>query len=156
MPELITRNGGTMSSVNFMRIVKKAISDGIVDGCAIEKSGSTIRISAGHIIACGALVEIESTSLTVTASGELVLIINTGSTISAKVTARTSTTLTQQDLTNGGSTYELRLATYTYASGAVTSMSVTVENARSGPRITYGTGDPPAGGQDGDIYIKIV
>ena len=62
MPTLITRNGGQMSSLNFMRLVKKVIPDGILDGCGISKSGSVITVAAGHIVACGALIEVESTS----------------------------------------------------------------------------------------------
>ena len=120
MPTLITRNGGQMSSLNFMRLVKKVIPDGILDGCGISKSGSVITVAAGHIVACGALIEVESTSITVSSSGELVLRIDTSSETPAQIIARDSATLTQQDLTTGGTVYEFRLTSYTYSSGNVT------------------------------------
>lgn len=124
MPELITRDGGPMSSVNFMRLIKRAISDGILDGCAITKSGSTINIAAGHIVACGALIETEAMALTVATSGELVLKIDTTAEQKVQFITRTPITLTKQDLTTGGTVYEMRLATYTYSSGSITSLSV--------------------------------
>ena len=124
MPELITRDGGPMSSVNFMRLVKRVIPDGILDGCAITKSGATLYIAAGHIVACGALIETEAASLTVSSSGELILKIDTAAEQKAQFLTRTPVTLTRQDLTNGGTVYELRLATYTYGSGSITGLSV--------------------------------
>lgn len=124
MPELITRNGGQMSSQNFMRLIKHVISDSILDGCAISKSGSTIYIGAGHIVAGGALVEVEAMSVTASTSGELILRINTADENKAQIIARTSTTLMQQDLTNEGQIYEMRLATYTYSSGSISSLAV--------------------------------
>ncbi len=124
MPELITRDGGQISSLNFMRLVKRAISDGIIDGCAISKSGSEIYIKSGHIVACGALVEVEDMSVKVSSSGELILRISMDGEKQAQIIARTSSNLTQQDLTNGGKTYETRLATYTYGSGSITQLTV--------------------------------
>lgn len=129
MPTLITRNGGSLSSVDYMRVVKKAISDGVIDGCSMTKSGAAINITAGHIVACGALVEIESASMNVSASGELVLKIDTTSETPAQLLTRASSTLTQQDLTNGGTVYELRLATYTVSSGNVSAISIKVPNS---------------------------
>lgn len=125
MPELITRNGGQMSSQNFMRLIKQVIPDKIIDGCAITKSGSTIYIAAGHIVAGGALVEVDAASITVSASGELVLRINTADTTPARIIARTAATLTQQDLTNGGTTYEMQLATYVYGTNSISLLKVT-------------------------------
>ena len=123
MPTLVTKNGGQMSSLNFMRIVKKAISDGIVDGCSVTKSGAVINVTEGHIIACGALVEVEATSFTVSANGELILRIDLTSETPAQLITRAPTTLTQQDLTIGGTVYEFRLAKYTFSSGSVTGIS---------------------------------
>ena len=109
-----------MSAENFMRLIRKTISDGVLDGCKITASGATIHIAAGHIVAGGALVEVDATSLTVSASGELVLKINTAAENDAQILARSATSLTKQDLTNGGTVYELKLAAYTYSSGTVT------------------------------------
>ena len=109
-----------MSAENFMRLIRKTIADGVLDGCKITASGATIHIAAGHIVAGGALVEVDATSLTVSASGELVLKINTAAENDAQILARSATSLTKQDLTNGGTVYELKLAAYTYSSGTVT------------------------------------
>ena len=119
MSELITQNGHPISAENFMRLIKKVIPDGTLDGCTVTKSGATINIAAGHIVAGGALVEVEAMSLTVSASGELVLRIDKASDNPAQIVARAATGLTQQDLTNGGTIYEYRLATYTYSAGSV-------------------------------------
>lgn len=131
MPELITRDGGQMSSTNFMRLFKCVIPDGVIDGCSINKSGSVIHIGSGHIIACGALIEVEDISVTVSSSGELVMRIDTAAENQAQIIARKSAPLTQKDLTNGGSVYELRLASYTYSSGSITSLSVTAGSSSS-------------------------
>ena len=109
-----------MSAENFMRLIRKTIADGVLDGCKITASGATIHIAAGHIVAGGALVEVDATSLTVSASGELVLKINTAAENDAQILARSATALTKQDLTNGGTVYELKLAAYTYSGGTVT------------------------------------
>ena len=128
MPTLITRNGGQMSSANFMRLVRCVIPNSIIDGCAITKNNSTIYIAAGHIVAGGALVEVEAMSLPVSSGGELVLRINLDDEAPVKIITRTAQTLTQQDIVDGGKIYELQLATYTYASGSIASLSVGVKS----------------------------
>lgn len=154
MSELITRNGGAMSSQNFMRLVKAALSDGIVDGCAITKSGNNINITAGHILAGGAFVEVNATTLTVSSDGEVILKIDTSAETPVSIIARTSAALTQQDLTNGGTVYELRLAAFTISSGSVNTLSGEARKARP-IGYSYGTA-APSGGSSGDIYFKIV
>ena len=149
MPTLITRNGGSLSSVDYMRVVKKAVSDGVIDGCAITKSGNKIHISSGHIVACGALVEIETTSITVSANGELVLKIDTSSETPAQLIARTSANLTQQDLTTGGTVYELQLATYTVSSGNVSAISIKIQNAPT----VYVQQTQPTNPATGDLWL---
>ena len=133
MSELITQNGHPISAENFMRLIKKVIPDGILDGCTVTKSGATINIAAGHIVAGGALVEVEATSLTVSASGELVLRIDKASDNPAQIVARAATGLTQQDLTNGGTIYEYRLATYTYSAGSVSLGGGNTSSSSSSP-----------------------
>lgn len=120
MSELITQNGHPISAENFMRLIKKVIPDCILDGCAVTKSGATINIAAGHLVAGGALVEVDATSLTVSASGELVLRIDTNADNPVQIVARAATNLAQQDLTNGGTVYELRLKKFIYSAGGIT------------------------------------
>lgn len=155
MSELITRNGGAMSSENFMRLVKCVISDRIVDGCAITKSGANIYIAAGHIVAGGALVEVTATTFTVSSGGELVLRINTGAETQAQIITRSATTLTRQDLTNGGSVYELQLAKYTFASGAVSSLTVTVSGGTGGGGSSPSPATPSSGTTSGTLTSKV-
>ena len=155
MSELITRNGGPMSSANFMRLLKTALNDGIIDGCAITKSGANITVAAGHIMACGGLIEVSATTLTVSSSGEIVLRIDTNAETQASVLARTATTLTQNDLTNGGTVYELQLATYTFSSGAVG--AVTTKLGTSKPKEAHRIfvqDTEPTGVQEGDLWFK--
>ena len=157
--ELITKAGSPLSSGNFMRLIKSILSDGKLDGCGITASGANITVSAGRIVAGGALVVLDSTTVTASAAGELVLRIDTSGEGSASVLARASATLTKQDITGTGTVYELQLATFGFSGGAVTGLSVKLGTAKpvgatSSPTITYGTGEP-TGGSDGDIYFKI-
>lgn len=157
--ELITKAGSAMSSKNFMRLMKSILTDGKLDGCGITSSGANITVAAGRIVAGGALVVIESTTVTASVAGELVLRIDTSGEGSASVLARASATLTKQDITGAGTVYEAQLATFGFTSGAVSGLSAKIGTAKpvgaaSSPTITYGTGEP-AGGNDGDIYFKI-
>ena len=145
MPTLITRNGGQMSSANFMRLVRCVIPNSIIDGCAITKNNSTIYIAAGHIVAGGALVEVEAMSLPVSSGGELVLRINLDDEAPVKIITRTAQTLTQQDIVDGGKIYELQLATYTYASGSIASLSVGVKSVSETGTGTSSGGSTPSG-----------
>ena len=156
--ELITKNSGAMSSANFMALFKSALTDGKLDGCSITASGANITVAAGRIVAGGALVVLESTTVTASAAGELVLRVDTSGEGSASVLARASATLTKQDITGTGTVYEVQLATFGFSSGAVSGLAVKIGTAKpagaSSPTITYGTAEP-TGGNDGDIYFKI-
>lgn len=66
-------------------------------------------------------------------------------------------TLTTSELLNTGDINQIEL--YRVYINEVTLSTITqiAENIpKRVPNITYGTGDPPTGGQDGDIYIKII
>lgn len=156
MAVLITRNGGEMSSVNFIRLLKSAFSDGIIDGCEITKSGSTIAISSGYLIVGGAYVEVGSASANISASGELVIRVNTESDTPVVMEVRTAQDLTQEDLANGGAVYEMRLATFTYASGAISELTVTAGAASSfsdsAPEI-YVQSTQPTAPNTGDLWF---
>lgn len=157
--ELITKAGNAMSSKNFMRLMKSILTDGKLDGCGITSSGANITVAAGRIVAGGALVVMESTTVTASVAGELVLRIDTSGEGSASILARAAIALTKQDITGAGTVYEVQLATFGFTSGAVSGLSVKIGTAKpvgaaSSPTITYGTGEP-TGGNDGDIYFKI-
>lgn len=146
-----------MGPGNFMRLLKTALSDGKLDGCGISSSGANITVAAGRIIAGGALVVVESTTVTASAAGELVLRIDTSGEGSAAILARAVTALTKQDIPGAGTVYELQLATFGFGSGAVSGLTIKLGTSKpkSPYKISYGTA-PPSGGNDGDIYLQIV
>lgn len=152
MAVLITRNGGTLSSVNFIRLLKSAFSDGIIDGCEITKSGTTLSVGAGHLIVGGAYVEIGDVSGNVSGSGELVIRVDTASDTPAELELRNVQALTKQDLANGGTVYEMQLATFTYASGAISNLTVTAGKAASSST-TYVQSAQPTSPSTGDLWF---
>ena len=115
-----------MSSGNFMRLLKSILSDGKLDGCGITASGADITVGAGRIVAGGALVVVESTTVTASAAGELVLKVDTSGDGTATILARPAVTLTKQDITGVGTVYEIQLATFGFTSGAVSGLSVKI------------------------------
>jgi hypothetical protein len=155
--ELITKSGRPMSSGNFMRLMKSILTDGKLDGCGISSSGANITVAAGRIVAGGALVVVESTTVTAIGAGELVLKIDTNAG-TASILARAAVTLTQQDITGTGTVYEVQLATFGFTSGSVSGLTVIIGTAKpvgcSSSSITCGTA-APSGGSDGDIYFRI-
>ncbi len=124
--ELITKAGNAMSSKNFMRLMKSILTDGKLDGCGITSSGANITVAAGRIVAGGALVVMESTTVTASVAGELVLRIDTSGEGSASILARAAIALTKQDITGAGTVYEVQLATFGFSSGAVSGLSVKI------------------------------
>ena len=155
MSILITKNGGEMSSVNFIRLLKTMLTDGIVDGCSITKSGTTVNIGAGHLIAGGAYIEIGNASINISYSGELIVRVDTSSDTPAEMMIRPAQALTQQDLANGGTVYELQLATFTYSSGSLTALNVTVgkSTANSGSENIYVQSAQPSSPNTGDLWF---
>lgn len=105
-------------------------SDGILTGCTITKSGSSLRIAAGYLVIAGRLIQnTAQASLTVSASGNYVRIL---ATIDTSQTATTSAfnqvsfsldyaatldgfaSLTQNDINAGsGNIYQAALVVYT-------------------------------------------
>lgn len=140
-----------------MRLMKSILTDGKLDGCGITFSGANITVAAGRIVAGGALVTVESTIVTVTGAGELVLKIDTNAG-TASILARTAAPLTQQDIAGMGTIYEIQLATFGFTSGSVSGLTIKIGTAKpvggSSFSVTYGTASP-SGGSDGDIYFKI-
>lgn len=155
--ELITKNSGAMSSANFMALFKSALTDGKLDGCSITTSGANITVAAGRIIAGGALVVVESTTVTASAAGELVLKIDTSDEGTALILARAATTLTKQDLTGSGTVYEIQLATFGFSGGAVSGLTIKLGTAKpaasaSSPKI-YVQQAQPSAPQTGDLWL---
>lgn len=124
MADLVTQTGHTMSAANFIALMRSILTDGSLNGCGITASGANITIAAGRIVAGGAIVTLESTTVTATAAGELVLKIEMSAEPTASLIARAAVTLTKQDLTVTGNVYELQLATFGFTSGAVSGLSV--------------------------------
>lgn len=154
--ELITKNGSPMSSKNFMRLMKAILTDGKLDGCGITASGANITVAAGRIVAGGALVVIESTTVTASAAGELVLRIDTSGEGTASILARTAVTLTKQDITGAGTVYEVQIATFGFTSGAVSGLSVKIGTAK--PVSSSGSGiyvqqSAPSSPASGDLWL---
>ncbi len=130
MADLITQNGHAMSSGNFIALVKSTLTDGALNGCGITSSGANITVAAGRIVAGGALVTLENSTVTASAAGELILRIDTSGEATASLIARASATLTKQDLTVTGNVYELQLATFGFSSGAVSGLSTKIGTAK--------------------------
>lgn len=158
MADLITQNGHGMSSGNFIALMKSILTDGILNGCGITASGANITVAAGRIVAGGALVTLESTTVTASAAGELVLRIDTSGEATAALIARATSTLTQQDITVTGNVYELQLATFGFSSGAVSGLSTKIATAK--PRTTaanlpciYVQQAQPASPSTGDLWF---
>ena len=139
---LITKAGSPMSSGNFMRLLKSILTDGKLDGCGVTASGANITVATGRIVAGGALVTLDTTVVTASAAGELVLKIDTSGEGSAAVLARAAATLTRQDITGSGTVYELQLATFGFTSGSVSGLSVKLGTAK------------PVGMADVGIYVQ--
>lgn len=130
MADLVTQTGHTMSAANFIALMRSILTDGSLNGCGITASGANITIAAGRIVAGGAIVTLESTTVTATAAGELVLKIEMSAEPTASLIARAAVTLTKQDLTVTGNVYELQLATFGFTSGAVSGLSVKLTSAK--------------------------
>lgn len=139
---LITKAGSPMSSGNFMRLLKSILTDGKLDGCGVTATGANITVATGRIVAGGALVTLDTTVVTASAAGELVLKIDTSGEGSAAVLARAAATLTRQDITGSGTVYELQLATFGFTSGSVSGLSVKLGTAK------------PVGTADAGIYVQ--
>ena len=144
-----------MSPGTFIALVKSTLTDGVLNGCGIAASGANITVAAGRIVAGGALVALESTTVTASTAGELVLRIDTSGEGSATVLARTTATLTKQDITITGNIYEIQLATFGFTSGAVSGLSKKVGAAK--PKTTasgvYVQQAQPSSPSTGDLWF---
>lgn len=155
MADLVTQTGHTMSAANFIALMRSILTDGSLNGCGITASGANITIAAGRIVAGGAIVTLESTTVTATAAGELVLKIEMSAEPTASLIARAAVTLTKQDLTVTGNVYELQLAKFGFTSGAVSALSVKLSASKPKTSASgiYVQQAQPASPSTGDLWF---
>ena len=143
-----------MAPGNFMALTKATLSDGILNGCGITASGANITVAAGRIVAGGALIVVESTTVTATGAGELVLRVDTSGEGSASILARSAVTLTKQDITAAGTIYEVQLATFGFSSGAVSGLSVKIGASKPfGGTNVFVQQSQPSNPSTGDLWF---
>ena len=125
----VTFQGQHVSAKDHGVLFSALLPDGVLRGCAVSLSGSSVSIGAGYLIACGRVIEFETAS-TVAVTGaqysQIVLTISTtGPTATLSCVNSSSTTfpaLTQDDLNDGVSTtYQLELAVIDVAGGEIVS-----------------------------------
>ena len=125
----VTFDGCAVSARDHGVLFSGLFPDGVLRGCAINFSGSSATISAGYLIACGRVIEVESaTSVSVTGTqySQIVLTINASTpafTLSCVNSASTTFPALQQDDINDGvsTTYQLELAVIDVAGNAILS-----------------------------------
>ena len=145
---------GTTFPNRFVRPVEDAalfralVSDGIYDGCSITTLGSTLKLAAGRLVACGRCARVptdQDIAVTGASSGyaRLVLTIdlsasNTGTVFQqVKLDVEYAATLggfdslTQQDLQNGGTTYQIVICVVSLAAAGITGIVSTCGRAHA-------------------------
>lgn len=141
------------------KLYRAALTDGVLDGCAVSASGINVIVDTGALIACGRVVIIDSPQVILaTSSGsgyiKMTLDIDSAST-PVTISLTSSSTVVREDINNSGTKYELIIGTYTSngsTASATKTLAVAVPNA---PRIRYGTATPSSSlGNNGDIYIQ--
>ena len=108
------------------------LSDGIVSGCAVTVSGKSCYIGAGYLIAAGRLVQLtarETVAIAAT-SGSVTIVLNIDLTKTAtkdefgqayfSVVSGASPELTQDDVNDNGTLYQMPVATLTCTASSLT------------------------------------
>ena len=131
-------------------IVRKAIlGDGILTGCAISYSGSTLTMAAGYIIACGRSFQITTAknwAVVDATSGFARLLLTIDLTKTATETAFNQidfsveyasaengfVDIIQDDINNAGTKYQIVIAVVSLGSGGITGIVSKLENAEGG------------------------
>ncbi len=134
-------------------LYQKILADGIIDGCAITSSGDELTIAAGHVIACGRVMEFPS-AVTLVIDGatsgyarvKIVIDMTAEATdevfeqavFAVEYSATTSfPALTQEDINGTGTTYELAICVVSLDAGGVaaveSSLGVSIGNITAGP-----------------------
>ena len=148
---LLTKSDGVTSSTQFAGAMKSALTDGVIFGCDCTALGGGINISSGLIIMSGFMIAVEAETITPAAGNQIVVKINV-SEGSASIITRESSTLTQENIFNGGDEYEVELATYTISGSSVSSVIKTLGRASANSNIAIGASEPNSP-QKGDIWL---
>lgn len=152
-------------------LFENVVNDGILKGCAVTASGANVYISPGVLVVKGRLIRVSGTvteETTPTYSdgyGRIKVCINTSNESTESInhqvfivteysSSETFPNLTQDDINDSGTLYEVELARFQYVSGSISTVTEKLPIVDSKQKqITYGTADP-TGGSIGDIYIK--
>lgn len=131
---LKTVEGGRVTSMDDAA-VRWALSNqnGIIQGCETTLSGNTVTVQPGRIMIYGRLVDITLTEITIpytttTQQGAVYVEIQPENAQQPAqigvMSAEGYVSLTQEDLMNGGTTYQIALATFTVNANTVSGFTV--------------------------------
>ncbi len=163
--KLITRPSGTVPALADAILQAASNVNGILKGCAMSASGAAITVAAGWLLVEGRTIEFPTAeSVTATAAGLVCVRIDlSGSPYASLVTYPTGTSLTRENLFDGGNVYEQQLGTFSFSGGAVTNFRQTIGDARCNLSIApqksrsdigiYIQATEPASPKSGDIWL---
>lgn len=131
MISILQFDGSTVSSSDDAILYKTVLSDGILNGCNVSHAGTNINVSAGRILMCGrtAKFDDEQIQANLIPSGELIIKIDMEGGTPAQWATRAPQELIQQDINNGGTIYEIQVATYTADESGIKSITRTISDA---------------------------
>lgn len=123
----VTFTGCHVSARDHGVLFSGILPDGVLRGCEVTYSGGVAAVSPGYIIACGRVIEVESTTAVAvsgTVYSQIVLTVDASTpTFSLSAVSGSSTTfpaLTQEDINDGSSTtYQIELAVIDIAGNSV-------------------------------------
>lgn len=123
----VTFDGCSVSARDHGVLFHGLLPDGVLRGCEVSLSGSTVTIAIGYLVACGRVIEVESaTSVAVTGTqySQIVLTVNlSGPTFTLSCVNASSTSfpaLTQDDINDGSSTtYQVEIAVIDVANAEI-------------------------------------
>ena len=125
----VTFSGCHVSAKDHGVLFSAILPDGVLRGCAVTYNSGTASVAPGYLVACGRVIEVESTS-TLAIPGEqyaqIVLTIDASTpTFTLSAVNSSSTTfppLTQQDINDGASTtYQIELGVVDIGNGTMLS-----------------------------------
>ena len=129
----ITFDNQTVAAKDHGALFAGILDDGVVSGCALSFSGSTLTIAPGYLIACGRLIRnTASQSVTVTGSSgysQVILTVDVsggGSFSFSSVNANTPSfpALTQEDINDGVSTtYQMQICVLAMGAAGITAIN---------------------------------
>lgn len=128
----ITFEGNDLTAIADGGFQSALMSDGVVWGCAISVTNSSITIQKGEIILCGRLVHFKSVTTiqltpTVTSGfGRLVLTAQPNAVspviLTAEFVQSSFEALTQEDINDTGNTYQIEVARFSVSSSQIGSL----------------------------------